>query len=154
MHIQSLLQCFCIVRCMHMILLSDYYQFIFNQSGEQVSHWQQGLQMAMNTIGTLMSEFKPESKKIEAYLERVQLFFDANGITDDKQVTISLTAIGSSTYAPLSSLLAPCKQCEKSLQSCPRHFDPKPMVIPEIFHFHTCNQASGESISENVAELR
>ena len=57
MHIQSLLPCFCIVHCMHMILLSDYYMFIFNQFGEQTSHWQQGLQMATNTIGTLMSEF-------------------------------------------------------------------------------------------------
>ena len=40
--------------------------------------------MATNTIGSL-AEFKPESEKIEAYLERVQLFFDANGIKDDKK---------------------------------------------------------------------
>ena len=33
--------------------------------------------MATNNIGTL-TEFKPESDKIEAYLECVQLFFDAN----------------------------------------------------------------------------
>ena len=80
-----------------------------------------------------MSLIKPENEKIEAYLKRVQLFFDANGITDDKQVTILLTAIGSSTYAPLSSLLASCKQC--ALQSYPRHFDPKPLVTAEINYF-------------------
>ena len=44
--------------------------------------------MATNTIGTY---------KIEAYLERVQLFFDVNGIKDDKQAAVLLTVIGSST---------------------------------------------------------
>ena len=52
--------------------------------------------MATTTIGTL-TEFKPESEKIKAYLERVQLFFDANTIAEDKQVAVLLTVIGSST---------------------------------------------------------
>ena len=34
------------------------------------------------------------------------------------------------------------------------HFKPKPLVIVERFHFHRCNQASGESISDYVVELR
>ena len=55
--------------------------------------------------GTL-TEFKPESEKIEAYLERVQLFFDANTIAEDKQVIVLLTVIGSSTYTLLTCLLA------------------------------------------------
>ena len=113
--------------------------------------------MATTTIGTL-TEFKPESEKIEAYLERVQLFFDANTIKEDKQVAVLLTVIGSSTYALLTSLLAPCKPREKSFaelaKTLRRHFDPKPLVIAERFHFHRRNQASGESISEYVAELR
>ena len=41
--------------------------------------------MATNTVGSL-AEFKPESEKIKAYLERVQLFFDANRIKDDKKL--------------------------------------------------------------------
>ena len=44
--------------------------------------------MATNTIGTL-TEFKlKKNEKIKAYLEWVQLFFDANGIKDDKQVAL------------------------------------------------------------------
>ena len=35
------------------------------------------------TIGKL-SEFSPEKEKICAYLERVELFFTANGIEEDK----------------------------------------------------------------------
>ena len=113
--------------------------------------------MATSTIGSL-TEFKPESEKIEAYLERVQLFFDVNNIKDDKQVAVLLTVIGSSTYALLSNLLAPTKPREKSFEELAetprRHFEPKPLVIAERFHFHRRNQASGESISEYVAELR
>ena len=51
----------------------------------------------MSTIGSL-TEFKPEGERIEAYLERVQLFFDANGIEDEKKVTVLLTVIGSTMY--------------------------------------------------------
>ena len=40
--------------------------------------------MATGSIGSL-AEFKPNSEKIEAYLERVQLFFDANRINDEKK---------------------------------------------------------------------
>ena len=114
--------------------------------------------MATTTIGTL-TEFKPESEKIEAYLERVQLFFDANTIEEDKQIAVLLTVIGSSTYVLLTSLLAPCKPREKSFAELAKttlrhHFDPKPLVITERFYFHRRNQVSGESISEYVAELR
>lgn len=33
------------------------------------------------------------------------------------------------------------------------HYEPKLIVIIECFHFHRCNQASGESVAEYVAEL-
>jgi len=113
--------------------------------------------MASNTVGSL-SAFKPKNENIEAYLERVQLYFEANGIEDDKRVAVLLTVIGSDIYALLRSLLAPVKPREKSFKELSdtlhHHFDPKPLVIAERFHFHRRNQASGESISEYVAELR
>jgi len=113
--------------------------------------------MATNTIGNI-TEFKPESEKIEAYLERVQLFFEANGIKEDKQVPVLLAVIGSTTYNRLSDLVAPKKPRDLSIvelaEQLRRHFDPKPLVIAERFHFHKRAQASDESISNYVAELR
>ena len=50
--------------------------------------------MATSTVGSL-TELKPDGEWIEAYLEHVQLFFNANGIKDNKQVTVLLTVIGS-----------------------------------------------------------
>ena len=34
------------------------------------------------------------------------------------------------------------------------HYDPKPLIIVERFHFHKRDQAPGETIAEYVAELR
>ena len=68
------------------------------------------------------------------------MFVDANGTKDDKQVAVLLTVIGSSTYTLLSNLTVPRKPCEKSFaelsETLCRHFDPKPLVIAERFHFH------------------
>ena len=44
--------------------------------------------MTSNTIGCI-TEFKPGNEKIAAYLERVQLFFEVNGIDEDKQVPVT-----------------------------------------------------------------
>ena len=110
--------------------------------------------MASNTIGCI-TEFNSENKKIVAYLERVQLFFTTTGI---RQVPALLTVIGSTNYALLSNLVAPDKPKDKSFSNLAevlqRHFDPRLLVIAERFHFHQCDQAPGESISNYVAELR
>ena len=34
-----------------------------------------------------------------------------------------------------------------------KHFEPKPVVIVQRFHFHRRNQAPGETVAEYVAEL-
>ena len=87
----------------------------------------------------------------------MQLFFEANRIEEEKRVPILLTAIGGKTYALLSHLSAPQKP---SVESFPElslilkdHFEPKPVVIAENFHFHHRNQAVGESVMEYLTEL-
>ena len=65
-----------------------------------------------------LSEFQQDSETISAYLERVQIFFNANGIEEDKQkVPIFLNAVGAQTYALLRDLLSPAKPAAKSLQN-------------------------------------
>ena len=108
-------------------------------------------------FGTI-KEFSPESDSIKAYLERVQLYFTANAVDEDKQVPILLSSIGASTYALLSDLVAPHPPSTKSLtvisETLQRHFEPKRAVIAERFYFHKRDQAAGESIAEYDAHLR
>ena len=58
-----------------------------------------------------------------------------------------MTVVGSKTYSLLRSLVAP------SLKTFV-HFEPKPLVIAERFLFHKRSQALGESIANDMAELR
>ena len=52
---------------------------------------------------------------IESYLERIELFFTANGIAEEKKVAVFLSVIGSKTYTILRSLVALARLSEKGL---------------------------------------
>ncbi|XP_042142185.1 uncharacterized protein LOC121833145 [Ixodes scapularis] len=66
-----------------------------------------------------------------SYTERVDAFFNANGIEDDeKKKWIFLSTVGTSTYATVRSLLAPAKPKEKKykdlMTTLNSHFSPPP----------------------------
>ena len=75
----------------------------------------------------------------------------------NKKVPIFLTSVGSETYGTLRNLLAPTNPKDKSfadiVAALKGHFEPKPLIIAERFHFHRRNQTSGEPIATYVAEL-
>ena len=80
-----------------------------------------------------LSAFQQDSDTISAYLEHVQIFFNANGIEEDKQkVSIFLNAVGAQTYALLRDLLSPTKPADKTFAELQKaltdHFEPKPLV--------------------------
>ena len=83
-------------------------------------------------LGSL-GEFDPKAEGISSYLERVQLYFEANSVEDDRKVPVLLTVVGAKTYETLRSLLAPTRAREKSfidlIEVLKRHFDPQPLVI-------------------------
>ena len=92
------------------------------------------------------------------YLERVELYFQANDIEEAKQVPILLSSIGAKMYELLRSLTVLKAPKEKSLKDLKTilksHFEPAPIVIAERYRFHRRQQAEGESIAEYMAELR
>ena len=111
----------------------------------------------MPTFGRI-SEFVVEEERISAYLERVELYFGANDIANEKKVAILLSVIGAKTYAVLRSLVAPDQPKDKSFAELKAllkaHYDPKPLVIAERFRFYRRDQTAEESISEFLVELR
>ena len=102
--------------------------------------------------------FHPETEKIAAYLERVELFFAANDIKPDKRVAIFLSYVGGKTYSLLRDLLAPVKLSEKQLEDLfavlKTHYEPQSLIIVERFYFHKRNQTANISIAEYLAALR
>ena len=105
-----------------------------------------------------VKEFHPQEENITAYLERLQLYFECNGVEEAKRVPALLTLVGAKVYGTLRSLVTPNLPKEKDYDSLAdvlkQHFDPKPLVIAERFRFYKRVQSSTESIAEFVADLR
>ena len=105
-----------------------------------------------------LTEFNPQSDNISSYLEHLELYFEANAIEDARKVPVLLTVIGARAYDTLRSLLSPMRPQDKSfadlLTVLGQHFDPKPLVIGEHFHFYKRSQRATESVAEFQADLR
>ena len=56
--------------------------------------------------GTI-SEFSPELESFSSYVERVQIYMDANDVKDNKKRAVFLSVIGVNTYTLLRDLVAP-----------------------------------------------
>lgn len=80
-----------------------------------------------------MDEFKPDSESWSAYIERMELFFEANDIKDEKSVATLLSIMGASTYGLLRNLVQPNKPKDKTfvqiVEILKGHFEPKPLLI-------------------------
>ena len=91
-------------------------------------------------------------------MERVQLYFTANAIDNNRQVPILLSSIGAPTYSLLSDLVVPDPPSAKTFAAISevlrRHYEPKRAVIAERFHFHKRDQAAGETIADFDVALR
>ena len=113
------------------------------------------------TVGKVLGqlhEFQPDRESFTVYLERVKIFFVVNDIPAEKKVPVYLNSVGGTAYGVLRNLVAPDNPMDKTFEEIvtklTEHYDPKPLIIVERYHFHKRNQASGESIAEYVAELR
>ena len=98
----------------------------------------------MATLGT-MEPFSPTIVNWIAHSDRFEQYVIANEIEDKKKVmATSLTTIGSKTYNILRDLLAPAKpsklKFEELVETLRNHYEPKPIVIAERFHFHKREQ--------------
>ena len=106
-----------------------------------------------------MKPFNPSLEDWETYEERLQHYFIANDVADaTKKRSILLTVCGAQTYKLLRSLVADgsvgTTSYERLVELLKQHFNPKPSVIVQRWHFNTRVQAPGESIANYIAALR
>ena len=95
----------------------------------------------------------------ETYVERVALYFTANGISDaTKKRAILLSVCGAKTYRVIRDLVAPAKPTDISYDDIvslvQKHFNPKPVVTIQRFKFNSRSRQEGESVATFVAALR
>ena len=96
--------------------------------------------MAQRPILGAMDSFNPDTDDWSAYIERLDSFFLANEIKDDKKVAVLLTVLRAKAYSLLRTIIAPEKPTEKTYQqlldAMKSYVDPKPIVIVKHFRFH------------------
>ena len=116
----------------------------------------------MATLGKI-EEFHTTTGNIERYLERLEQYFEANGVavdddTSHKRRATLISVRGAKAYDVLSDLCSPASPSAKTYSELSTilksHFAPKRLVIAERYRFHSCNQAPGETVSTFVANLK
>ena len=114
--------------------------------------------MTKMSIVEKIQEFRPETERFSTYVKRLKLYFDANSVTEEKKVPVFLTVIGANNYALLSDYYSPGKPQDQSLddliKTMENHFEPVSIIIAERFQLYKCDQKSGETIADFMAELR
>ena len=105
-----------------------------------------------------MEPFSVGTTDWSTYYDRVEQYFAANNVAEDRQVATFLTLIGGLTYKLLADLVSPDKPKDKTLKelsdALAAHCAPKPLVIAERYRFHKRDQRQGESVNAYLAELR
>ena len=108
-------------------------------------------------IGQL-DEFQMGKDDFDCYVERMEQYFVANGVSEDKQVAAFLTAIGGPTYELLRNLVSPATPKDKTLDELKTtlrsHLKPKSLAIAERFKFHNCSQREVETVAEYIVALK
>ena len=112
----------------------------------------------MATIGKL-GEFRTEVEDWSQYVERMEFYFVANGVTGDaKKKAALLSAIGPSTYKLLRSLIAPTTVQDEGLAglitALRNHFEPQPSTIVQRAKFYGRSREKGETVAQYLSELR
>ena len=103
--------------------------------------------------------FKPKTEDWEAYVERLELFFETKDITDEKKkIAHLLTKIGPEMYKTIRDLCAPTKPKDKSYKDITElisgHVNPKRNEAMERCRFQQARQAPNENIADFIARLK
>ena len=109
------------------------------------------------SIGKI-SNFDSNIEDFDQYCDRVDLYFKANDVKDDKVVPAFLTLLGPKVYTLAKNLLSPkdpskCK-IEEIQNALKTHFKPKVILIYERYKFHSRAQKPNESVADFVASLK
>ncbi|XP_060075467.1 uncharacterized protein K02A2.6-like [Ylistrum balloti] len=111
----------------------------------------------MAKVGRI-GEYVEGKEDFQCYTERLEQYFAANKVANDKRVAVFLAVVGAHTYSLLRDLITPDIPSTKTKvelkQTLKLHFRPKPLVIAERFKFHSRKQNDTETISDYLASLK
>ena len=114
--------------------------------------------ITMATAFGKLEAFDPCQETFPRYVKRVQIYFAANAIPEERQKFVFLNSLGRKNYNLLAKLTSPedpdTKTLEELVETLTKHFQPKTSVISERYTFHCRYQEPDESIADFVANLK
>ena len=103
-------------------------------------------------------EFDDSKEDWLSYTERMQQYFVANAVSEDRQRATLISTYGPATYQLIKDLVVPEKPTARTFEKLVRlvnaHKNPQPLTIVQHFHFHSRSQMETETIPQYVAILR
>lgn len=111
----------------------------------------------MNLSGN-MNLFDREHDDITEYIERIELYFYANGITEKtRQIALLLLAVGGEAYSLLRNLVAPgtsARKCWRILcNALIEHFQLDLNILDKRFKFYSRKQKIDETVAGYISAL-
>ena len=111
----------------------------------------------MAHVGSI-SNFDESVEDFDSYCSRIEFYFVANSIKEDKKKAVFVTLLGPKVFSLLQNLISPktphdCSYNEL-VTTLKQHYKPKVVIVYERFKFHTRRQGQGETISDFVAGLK
>lgn len=89
----------------------------------------------MSSLGRV-EEFVIGQKNWSTYTARLEQYFKANNIEEDKKVAIVLTVFGDETYELITDLFSPTEPDTKTYKDIvQKHLEPEPSEIADRYKF-------------------
>uniref|UniRef100_A0A182YQ78 Uncharacterized protein n=1 Tax=Anopheles stephensi TaxID=30069 RepID=A0A182YQ78_ANOST len=112
--------------------------------------------VAMSMIGHMEPFMIGEN--FDEYVSRPQLFFIVNDVEETKKVPMLVTMAGPSLYSIANRICSPedpcSKTCKNQIELLKQHLSPKVNVMAERCKYHKCEQATNQTITEFIIELK
>lgn len=109
------------------------------------------------SIGCI-KEFNLKDGNWKTYTERLEMYFSANGVKNDKKLATLISVMGEDAYELLTTLASPTQPkdltYDRAVIILSQHLQPKPSILAERYKFRQRRQMTGERIAGYVAELK
>ncbi|KAK3874855.1 hypothetical protein Pcinc_020237 [Petrolisthes cinctipes] len=114
--------------------------------------------MSVGGCVSLVSAMKPfdeNTEHLNNFLERLDLYFEANDVPEEKRTPTLLSLVGPKRYSSLRDNLTPIKPSDKGYTELVEMLKaPEPMEMMERFRFYKRSQKPGESVVQYVDVLK
>ena len=112
----------------------------------------------MASLLGLLEQFDPANHEWSVYYNRLQVFFTANEIDDDRKVPVFLALLGHKAYSTVQDLCMPDLPSTKTLAQLKTimdsHYFPRVNIRAARTTYRAITQKEGQSVADFISALR